>query len=136
MFTAEIPAIAEMSARPSRAFFLKTPLFFRHVNCQRHGVGRVPAWQPEMLKIETRSVGYQTILKVIGRLQSENLPELAAQIAAPGAGAILDMDEVTLVDVEVVRFLNQVESSGTLLRNCPAYIREWMTRERERTRGP
>ncbi len=88
-----------------------------------------------MLKIETLSVGHQTILKVIGRLQSENLPELAAQIAAPGAGAILDMDEVTLVDVEVVRFLNQVESSGTLLRNCPPYIREWMSRERERTKG-
>jgi anti-anti-sigma regulatory factor len=89
-----------------------------------------------MLKIETLSVGHQTILKVIGRLQSENLPELAAQIAAPGAGAILDMDEVTLVDVEAVRFLNQVETLGTLLRNCPPYIREWMTRERERTKGP
>ena len=89
-----------------------------------------------MLKIETLSVGHQTILKVIGRLRSENLPELAAQIAfAPGAHAILDMDEVTLVDVEVVRFLNQVETSGTLLRNCPPYIREWMTRERERTKG-
>ena len=89
-----------------------------------------------MLKIETLSVGNQTILKVIGRLQSKNLPELAAQIAAPGAGAILDMGEVTLVDVEAVRFLNQVETSGTLFRNCPPYIREWMTRERERTRGP
>jgi anti-anti-sigma regulatory factor len=88
-----------------------------------------------MLKIETLSIGNQTILKVIGRLQSENLPELAAQIAAPGARAILDMDEVTLVDVEVVRFLNQVESSGTQLRNCPPYIREWMARERDHTRG-
>ena len=89
-----------------------------------------------MLKIETLSVGAQAILKLIGRLQSENIPELAAQIAASGANAILDMDEVTLADVEAVRFLNQVETSGTLLRNCPPYIREWMTRERERTKGP
>ena len=88
-----------------------------------------------MLKIETLSVGHQTILKVIGRLQSEHLSELASQIGIHGANAVLDMDEVTLVDVEVVRFLNQVESSGTLLRNCPAYIREWMARERERTKG-
>ncbi|MDB5333580.1 MAG: hypothetical protein JWP03_4731 [Phycisphaerales bacterium] len=89
-----------------------------------------------MLKIETLSVGHQTILKVIGRLRSENLPELAAQIAsAPGAHAILDMDEVTLVDVEAVRFLNEVETSGTPLRNCPPYVREWMTCEREHAKG-
>ena len=88
-----------------------------------------------MLKIETLSVGDQAILKVIGRLQSKNLPELAAQIAIHGRNAILDMDEVTLVDVEVVRFLNQIESSGTRLTNCPPYVREWMTCERERSKG-
>ena len=88
-----------------------------------------------MLKIETLSVGHQTILKVIGRLQSENLRDLAAQIDIHDANAILDMDQVTLVDVEVVRFLNQIESSGIRLTNCPPYIREWMTRERGHTTG-
>ena len=88
-----------------------------------------------MLKIETLSVGQQAIVKVIGRLQSENIPEVAAQIDIHGAHAILDLDEVTLVDVEVVRFLNQVESSGTQLTNCPSYIREWMTRERGHAKG-
>jgi hypothetical protein len=88
-----------------------------------------------MLRIETLSVGNQTILKLIGRLQSENLSELAAPIAVHGAHAVLDLDEVTLVDVEVVRFLNQVESSGIQLRNCPPYIREWMTCERQQTKG-
>ena len=72
---------------------------------------------------------------MIGRIQSENIPELATQIAAPGAGAVIDMYEVTLVDVEVVRFLIQIESSGTELTNCPSYVREWMTREREHTTG-
>jgi anti-anti-sigma regulatory factor len=86
-----------------------------------------------MLKIETLSVGDQAILRVIGRLQSENLPELAATIALHGTNAVLDMDEVTLVDVEAVRFLNQVESSGVRLANCRPYIREWMTRERVHT---
>ena len=84
-----------------------------------------------MLKIETLSVGHQTILKVIGRLQSENLPELAAQIAAPGAGVILDMDEVTLVDVEAVRFLGMCETQGVALLNCSAYIRNWIGKERD-----
>lgn len=75
------------------------------------------------------------MVKVIGRLRSENLPELAAQIATHGAHGRLDMDEVTLVDVEVVRFLIQIESSGTELTNCPPYIREWMTCERQHTKG-
>jgi hypothetical protein len=88
-----------------------------------------------MLKIETLSVGHQTILKVIGRLQSENLLELGAQIDIHGIDGFLDMGEVTLVDVEVVRFLIKVESSGIQLRTCPPYIREWMTRERQRRTG-
>ena len=88
-----------------------------------------------MLKIDTLSVKNQTILKVIGRLQSEHLSELASQIGIHGANVVLDMDEVTLVDVEVVRFLNQIESSGTRLTNCPPYVREWMTCERERSKG-
>jgi len=88
-----------------------------------------------MLKIETLSVGHQTILKVIGRVQSENLPELAAQIIVHGAHVILDMDQVTLVDIEVVRFLLSIESSGTVLWNCPPFIREWMTCERQQLHG-
>jgi hypothetical protein len=86
-----------------------------------------------MLKIETLSIGDQMILKVIGRLQSESLPELAAQMDVYRA-TILDMDEVTLVDVEVVRFLIKVESSGGQLRNCPPYIREWMSCERQQAK--
>jgi hypothetical protein len=92
-------------------------------------------WQGEMLKIETLLVGDQVILKVSGRIQSENIPELAAQIIIHGAQVILDMDEVTLVDAEVVRFLLSIESSGTVMRDCPAYIREWMTCERQQLNG-
>jgi len=88
-----------------------------------------------MLKIETLSVGQQSIVKVIGRLQSESIPELATQIGIHGARGILELDEVTLVDVEVVRFLNEVELLGVQLTNCPPYIREWMTCERERAKG-
>jgi hypothetical protein len=43
------------------------------------------------------------------------------------------MAEVTLVDVEVVRFLGSCETQGVELRNCPVYIREWIARERERS---
>jgi len=41
----------------------------------------------------------------------------------------LDLDEVTLVDVEVVRFLGGCEAKGMTLLHCPPYIREWIARE-------
>ena len=45
---------------------------------------------------------------------------------------MLDLDEVTLLDVAVVRFLIPCEAEGIELRHCAPYIREWMTRERGR----
>ena len=43
---------------------------------------------------------------------------------------ILDLDEVTLVDVEVVRFLSDCEDWGIVLAHCPLFVREWIIRER------
>ena len=45
------------------------------------------------------------------------------------AMATLTCECVTLVDIEVVRFLNACEKSGTELIHCSPYIREWMARE-------
>jgi predicted metal-binding protein len=49
-----------------------------------------------------------------------------------GAVAI-DLDQVTVADREAVKLLAVCESNGTELRNCPAYIREWVSRERAQT---
>ena len=38
--------------------------------------------------------------------------------------------DVLLVDREAVQLLAVRESNGDELRNCPAYIREWVVRER------
>jgi hypothetical protein len=43
---------------------------------------------------------------------------------------VVDLNEVSLVDVEVVRFLVHCEMQGIRLAHCPAYVREWMVRER------
>jgi hypothetical protein len=43
---------------------------------------------------------------------------------------LLDLGEVTLVDVEVVRFLSDCENEGVVLVHCPPYVREWILRER------
>ena len=48
-----------------------------------------------------------------------------------GAHKILDLSEVTLVDLGVVRFLIRCEDEGIELVKCPPYVSEWMLRERE-----
>jgi len=51
---------------------------------------------------------------------------LAAE--AGNQSVVLDLQEVKLVDRDAVTFLACQETSGTRLRNCPAYIREWIDR--------
>ena len=51
---------------------------------------------------------------------------------ADGSWIVLDLDGVTLVDVEAVRFLSTCEKSGTELLHCCPYIREWIIREKDR----
>jgi hypothetical protein len=45
---------------------------------------------------------------------------------------VIDLEEVTLVDLDVVQFLARCESAGTKLLHCSPYIREWISRERAR----
>ena len=82
------------------------------------------------LKIEKLAGEHGTTLKLIGRIRAEHLTELREQIAA-SAPCVLELREVTLVDVDVVRFLSACESEGIHLQHCSAYIREWIVRERE-----
>ena len=85
-----------------------------------------------MLRIKSTTDG-ETVFTVSGRIHSENLAELSNLIdaAAGGRGMVLDLKELILVDRAAVRFLKRCESNGIELRNCPAYIREWITRERD-----
>jgi anti-anti-sigma regulatory factor len=82
------------------------------------------------LKIEKNSDEQITIIRLVGRLQSEHLDELKTQIKSVPSRIALDLDGVTLVDVEVVRFLKACEESGIELLHCCPYIREWMIREK------
>jgi hypothetical protein len=82
-------------------------------------------------RIEATRGADGTTIKLIGQFDAEYVPELKDQIKAHGRAVILEMNEVTLVDVDVVRFFINCEGQGIELRDCPAYIREWITRERE-----
>ena len=43
---------------------------------------------------------------------------------------VLDLNELILVDRDAVKFLMRCESTGIELRNCSAYIRQWITKEK------
>lgn len=55
------------------------------------------------------------------------------ELLGPEKGrVVIDLREVILVDREVVSFLAVSENNGIELRNYPAYIREWVDREKVR----
>jgi hypothetical protein len=81
------------------------------------------------LRIEKSDYGESPFLRLIGQIQEQHLEGLKAQMQSHGPGTVLDLEEVTLVDVDVVRFLATCEAGGTLLLHCPPYIREWIRRE-------
>ena len=83
-----------------------------------------------MLRIEKESAGDTTRLRLSGRIQSTDIDDIRAQIDDDAIRIILDLDEVTLVDVEVVRFLNDCEDGNIVLVHCPLFVREWIIRER------
>ena len=83
------------------------------------------------LKIVKETGRRLTTIRLAGRIQAEDLDELRAQITS-SPRAVLDLDEVTLVDVEVIRFLSATKREGIELRHCAPFIREWMAREQDR----
>ncbi len=68
-------------------------------------------------------------MKLSGRMQAEGLSDLLAEIEKCDSQPSLDLEEVTLLDRDSVRFLIRCETEGIQLVNCPLYVREWITRE-------
>ena len=85
-----------------------------------------------MLRIQ-KSADEDVVLTLIGRMDSEDLPELKTlcQLEAEGRRVVLDLKDLTLVDRDAVRFLERCEADSIQLSNCPAYIREWIKREKQ-----
>jgi len=82
------------------------------------------------VRIEKSSQGGKTTIYLIGHFQSEHLEELKKQFPENGPQFVLDLKEVTQVDVDVVRFLGRCRVAGVKIVHCSPYIREWMNRER------
>jgi hypothetical protein len=83
-----------------------------------------------MLRIERTLARGRAVVRLIGRLQGDYLAEVKAEIESSEPRPALDLQEVTLVDVEAVRFLVACENRGVDLLHCSPYIRRWVARER------
>ena len=72
------------------------------------------------------------VFKLTGRIQAVDVPELLTLLKSDSSwhGIVLDLEQVKLVDRDAVLFLALSEATGAKLRNCSAYIREWITQER------
>jgi hypothetical protein len=85
-----------------------------------------------MLMIERSARGAVVVFAVSGEILTDEVAELRRVLESEADfQKVLDLKDVTLVDREAVAFLADCEAGGTLLENCPSYIREWIVRRRD-----
>jgi anti-anti-sigma regulatory factor len=84
-----------------------------------------------MLRIERDAIAAD-VFRLIGHMNAENVAELQSlfQSESKDRQIVLDLKDLTLVDRDAVRMLERCEKRSIKLRNCPAYIREWIEREK------
>jgi anti-anti-sigma regulatory factor len=87
------------------------------------------------LRIDISDELDRVVFTLTGRIQAEQVYELQALVKSdlPDHRLVLDLKEVKLVDRDAVRFLAEIEEQGAKLRNCSAFVREWISRERHET---
>jgi len=83
------------------------------------------------LRIERSARQRFTVFSLSGRMKAEQVAELKKLFDRDYRNIILDLRDVTLADRDAVRFLRGCEANGMKIENCPAYVREWMDRERD-----
>ena len=68
-----------------------------------------------------------TVFTLSGHMKAEEVAELKALFDAD----YRTIRDVRLADRDAVKFLRDCEADGMKLENCPAYVREWMDREKD-----
>lgn len=72
------------------------------------------------------------VLRIIGRITGEDLDVLRTALV-DGSVVALELAELELIDRDALKLLAINEANGIELRHCPAYIREWIGTERDRS---
>jgi hypothetical protein len=68
------------------------------------------------------------ILHISGHLQEVHVRMIEEFIVQEINRVALDLENVTLVDREMVRFFAACDARSIRIRNCPDFIREWMSK--------
>lgn len=82
-----------------------------------------------MLRIQrSSSDSGRLVFSLSGRIEAEDVAELQRLLSSEVGGSRIgfDLQDVTLVDNDAVKFLARCEADNIKLENCPAYIRKWI----------
>lgn len=72
------------------------------------------------------------LIRLSGELRFGHLGQVKTEIECCESPVVLDLEELDLIDLEGVRFLNVCEAKGISVVHCSSYIKEWMLQERAR----
>jgi len=85
--------------------------------------------EPMTCRIDRLSTELGLVLCISGQLTVKDL-EVVRTALDPRRVVAVELAEVELANRDAVKLLAQAEAQGIELRDCPAYIREWITNER------
>lgn len=71
-----------------------------------------------------------SVLSISGRITREDVDVLRTALEDDSVVAV-ELAELELIDRDALKLLAINEENGIELKHCPAYIREWITRERD-----
>jgi predicted metal-binding protein len=83
------------------------------------------------LRIERSARQSFTVFSLSGRMEAEQVAELKELFDRDYRKIILDLRDLRLADRDAVKFLIGCERDGMKFENCPAYVREWIDREKD-----
>jgi hypothetical protein len=81
-----------------------------------------------MLKIVRSANADFVLFTLSGHIDAEHAAELQLAFEGEALPIVLDLREVKRVDREVVADLARWNADGIKFENCPAYLREWISR--------
>jgi hypothetical protein len=81
-------------------------------------------------RIDRVSTDQGLVLQISGRITQEDLYVLRTALE-DGSVVAVELAELELIDRDAMKLLAINEANGIELRHCPAYIREWIRRERD-----
>jgi hypothetical protein len=84
-----------------------------------------------MLRIH-RSEDVEVVFTLSGRVDQEAVAELKTLMRSESKRRpiVLDLRDLTLADEDAVTFFVCCEAKSITLKNCPAYVREWINAQR------